>query len=72
MYIYIYIYVCIYVCMYISINSYTNYANVIWCSTFMPTVKKVCSQQKHAIRINYKNNNKKMNIPRNYSEGTKF
>ena len=39
-------------CLYYSyIRSYLNYANTAWCSTNRTCLKKLQSQQKHAIRI---------------------
>ena len=39
-------------CIYYSyIHSYLNYANTAWCSTNRTYLKKLQSQQKHAIRI---------------------
>ena len=36
---------------YSYIDSYLNYANLAWDSTYLTNLKKLCSQQKHTIRI---------------------
>ena len=36
---------------YSYIHSYLNYANLAWGSTYLTNLKKLRSQQKHAIRI---------------------
>ena len=36
---------------YSYIHSYLNYANLAWSSTYLTNLKKLRSQQKHAIRI---------------------
>ena len=36
---------------YSYIHSYLNYANLAWGSTYLTNLKKLCSQQKHAIQI---------------------
>ena len=44
-------------CLYHSyIHSYLNYANTVWCSTNRTYLKKLQSQQKHAIRIIFHEN----------------
>ena len=44
-------------CLYYScIHSYLNYANTAWCSTNRTYLKKLQSQQKHAIRIIFRQN----------------
>ena len=44
-------------CLYYSyIHSYLNYANTAWCSTNRTYLKKLQSQQKHAIRIIFHKN----------------
>ena len=43
-------------CLYYShIHSFLNYANTAWCSTNRKYLKKLQSQQKHAIRIFHEN-----------------
>ena len=37
------------------IHSYINYANLAWASTHKTNLKKIHSQQKHALRIVYNN-----------------
>ena len=39
------------------IHSYLNYANIVWGSTHRTNLKKLNSQQKHAIRIVYNKDN---------------
>ena len=36
---------------YSYIHSYLNYANLAWSSTYLANLKKLRSQQKHAIRV---------------------
>ena len=44
-------------CLYYSfIHSYLNYANTLWCNTNRTYLKKLQSQQKHAIRIIFHKN----------------
>ena len=44
-------------CLYYSyIHSYQNYANTAWCSTNRTYLKKLQSQEKHAIRIIFQEN----------------
>ena len=40
---------------YSYIHSYLNYANLSWGSTYRTNLKKLCSQQKHAIRMVHNN-----------------
>ena len=50
-------------CLYYSyIHSYLNYANTAWCSTNRTYLKKLQSQQKHAIRIIFQLNIYQLNI----------
>ena len=49
---------------YSYIHSYLNYANLAWGNTHLRNLKKLRSQQKHAIRIVHNNTN--LNIQNNF------
>ena len=38
---------------YSYIHSYISYANIAWGNTYLSNLKKIGSQQKHFVRINY-------------------
>ena len=47
-----------------SIHSYLNYANLAWSSTYLKNLKKLRSQQKHAILIVH--NKANLNVQKNF------
>ena len=54
---------------YSYIHSYIKYANVAWESTYLTNLKRLLSQQKHAMRIIC---NKGLNIQNSCSSRTKY